>query len=79
MKNKILIVFIMVCNYHTIAKPVRSSNLGLRSMKGLTEDLCGDFIIETRNRTWINVSFVANALLHEEGKSIHSEPVLKRA
>jgi two-component sensor histidine kinase/tetratricopeptide (TPR) repeat protein len=58
---------------------VKNGNLGLRLMKGLTEDLGGEFIIHGEKGTVIVINFSANALLRDTCKSMDSELVLLRA
>lgn len=43
----------------------RNGGLGLRLMKGLTEDINGQFTVKAENETIISVSFTPNILLHK--------------
>ena len=43
----------------------RSGNLGLKLMKGLTEDISGEFVLKTESGTTIEIYFLTNPLLHD--------------
>ncbi|HKZ36364.1 MAG TPA: sensor histidine kinase, partial [Chryseolinea sp.] len=48
----------------------RNNSLGLRLMKGLTDDISGEFLITTLKGTTIEITFTGSPLLHEEKKGI---------
>jgi two-component system, sensor histidine kinase PdtaS len=51
----------------------KSGSLGLKLMKGLSEDIDGQFYIKAENGTIVSVSFTANTPLHKINEVTHSK------
>jgi two-component sensor histidine kinase len=58
--------------------PEKQRRLGIRLMKGLTEDLGGAFSIESQNGTTIYIRFVANATFEAAAKIITTDDKKQR-
>jgi len=57
----------------------RNGGLGLRLMRGLTEDINGHFTISAGNETTISVSFTPNILLHKSREAIQNKQAIQTA